>query len=275
MTAQTTTLGGFTDEQIHRYGRQIILPEIGGAGQSKLLQSRVLLVGAGGLGSPNALYLGAAGVGTLGLIDDDVVEASNLHRQVVHGTADLGRNKVDSAADTVRGINPDVNVITYKQRITSANALDIIGEYDLVVDGCDSFATRYLVNDACIMLGKPNIYGSIFRFEGQASVFIPGQGPCYRCLFPEPPPAGMVPSCQEAGVLGILPGILGLIQANEAVKVLLGIGKPLSGRLLLFDALGMEFRTMTVRRNPDCPVCGDHPSITELIDYEEFCNVHF
>ena len=275
MTAQTTTLGGFTDEQIHRYGRQIILPEIGGAGQRKLLQSRVLLVGAGGLGSPNALYLGAAGVGTLGLIDDDVVEASNLHRQVVHGTADLGRNKVDSAADTVRGINPDVNVITYKQRITSANALDIIGEYDLVVDGCDSFATRYLVNDACIMLGKPNIYGSIFRFEGQASVFIPGQGPCYRCLFPEPPPAGMVPSCQEAGVLGILPGILGLIQANEAVKVLLGIGKPLSGRLLLFDALGMEFRTMTVRRNPDCPVCGDHPSITELIDYEEFCNVHF
>jgi len=275
MTAQTTTLGGFTDEQIHRYGRQIILPEIGGAGQRKLLDARVLLVGAGGLGSPNALYLGAAGIGTLGIIDDDVVEASNLHRQVVHGTADLGRNKVDSAADTVRGINPDVNVITYKQRITSANALDIIGEYDLVVDGCDSFATRYLVNDACIMLGKPNIYGSIFRFEGQASVFIPGQGPCYRCLFPEPPPAGMVPSCQEAGVLGILPGILGLIQANEAVKVLLGIGKPLSGRLLLFDALGMEFRTMTVRRNPDCPVCGDHPSITELIDYEEFCNVHF
>jgi adenylyltransferase/sulfurtransferase len=275
MAAQTTTLGGFTDEQIHRYGRQIILPEIGGAGQRKLLESRVLLVGAGGLGSPNALYLGAAGVGTLGLIDDDVVEASNLHRQVVHGTADLGRNKVDSAADTVRGINPDVNVVTYKQRITSANALDIIREYDLVVDGCDSFATRYLVNDACIMLGKPNIYGSIFRFEGQASVFVPGQGPCYRCLFPEPPPAGMVPSCQEAGVLGILPGILGLIQANEAVKVLLGLGKPLIGRLLLFDALGMEFRTMTVRRSPDCPVCGDHPEITELIDYEEFCNVHF
>lgn len=267
--------GGFTDEQIRRYGRQIILPEIGGKGQRKLLDSKVLLVGAGGLGAPNALYLAASGIGTIGLIDSDHVELSNLHRQVIHTTADIDRPKVESAADTMRAINPDVNVITYEERITSANARDIIGGYDLVVDGCDNFATRYLANDACIMLGIPNVYGSVFQFEGQASLFHPGHGPCYRCLFPDPPPPGLAPSCQEAGVLGILPGIVGLIQANEAVKCLLGIGSTLAGRLLLFNALDMTFRTMNVRRNPDCPVCGDNPTITELIDYEEFCNVHF
>jgi adenylyltransferase/sulfurtransferase len=275
MDTAAALFGGFTEEQIRRYGRHIILPEIGGQGQRRLLDSRVLLIGAGGLGSPNALYLGAAGIGTIGIVDDDVVESSNLQRQVAHTTADIGRSKVESAAEAIRAINPDVNVITYKTRITSANALDIIRDYDLVVDGCDSFATRYLVNDACVMLGRTDIYGSIFRFEGQVSVFAPRQGPCYRCLFPQPPPAGMVPTCQEAGVLGILPGIVGLMQANEAVKHLLGIGRTLAGRLLLFDALDMSFRTMTVRRDPQCPVCGDNPEITELIDYEEFCDVHF
>lgn len=275
MDTAAALFGGFTEEQIRRYGRHIILPEIGGQGQRRLLDSRVLLIGAGGLGSPNALYLGAAGIGTIGIVDDDVVESSNLQRQVAHTTADIGRSKVESAAEAIRAINPDVNVITYKTRITSANALDIIRDYDLVVDGCDSFATRYLVNDACVMLGRTDIYGSIFRFEGQVSVFAPRQGPCYRCLFPQPPPAGMVPTCQEAGVLGILPGIVGLMQANEAVKQLLGIGRTLAGRLLLFDALDMSFRTMTVRRDPQCPVCGDNPEITELIDYEEFCDVHF
>jgi len=275
MDTAAALFGGFTEEQIRRYGRHIILPEIGGQGQRRLLDSRVLLIGAGGLGSPNALYLGAAGIGTIGIVDDDVVESSNLQRQVAHTTADIGRSKVESAAEAIRAINPDVNVITYKTRITSANALDIIRDYDLVVDGCDSFATRYLVNDACVMLGRTDIYGSIFRFEGQVSVFAPRQGPCYRCLFPQPPPAGMVPTCQEAGVLGILPGIVGLMQANEAVKQLLGIGRTLAGRLLLFDALDMSFRTMTVRRDPQCPVCGDNPEITGLIDYEEFCDVHF
>lgn len=275
METATALFGGFTEDQIRRYGRHIILPEIGGQGQRRLLESRVLLIGAGGLGSPNALYLGAAGIGTIGLVDDDVVEASNLQRQVAHSTADIGRSKVDSAAESIRAINPDVNVVTHKTRITSKNAMEIIKDYDLVVDGCDSFATRYLVNDACVMLGKPDIYGSIFRFEGQVSVFVPGQGPCYRCLFPQPPPAGMVPSCQEAGVLGILPGIVGLMQANEAVKQLLGIGRTLMGRLLLFDALDMSFRTMNVRRDPECPLCGENPEITELIDYEEFCDVHF
>lgn len=267
--------GGFSEEQIRRYGRQIILPEIGGKGQKVLLGSKVLLIGAGGLGSPNALYLAAAGVGTIGIVDDDCVELSNLQRQVVHGTKDLGSLKVESARDTLVDINPDVNVVMHKSRITSGNAMEIIPGYDLVVDGCDSFATRYLVNDACVLLGKPNVYGSVFRFEGQASLFVPGDGPCYRCLFPSPPPAGMVPSCQEAGVLGFLPGIIGLIQAAEAVKHLLGIGDTLKERLLLFDALKMEFRHMKTRRDPACPVCGDKPEITKLIDYEEFCNVHF
>ncbi|MFH1540109.1 MAG: molybdopterin-synthase adenylyltransferase MoeB [bacterium] len=266
---------GFTEESIRRYGRQIILPEIGGKGQRKLLESRVLLIGAGGLGAPNALYLAAAGIGTIGIIDDDKVEMSNLHRQVVHSTKDLGRPKVESAMETMKSINPDIEVIAFKERITSKNAMEIIRDFDLVVDGCDSFATRYLVNDACVLLGKPNVYGSVFRFEGQASLFVPGEGPCYRCLFPEPPPAGMVPSCQEAGVLGVLPGVIGLIQSTEALKYLLGIGESLRDRLLLFDALRMEFRYMKTRRDPACPVCGDNPTITELIDYEESCNVHF
>lgn len=267
--------GGFSEESIHRYGRQIILPDIGGNGQRKLLDSKVLLVGAGGLGAPNALYLAAAGVGTIGIIDDDRVEISNLHRQVIHGTKDLDRPKVESAMETMTDINPDVNVVVYKERITSENAMEIIRGYNLVVDGCDSFATRYLVNDACILLGKPNVYGSVFRFEGQASLFVPGEGPCYRCLFPQPPPAGMVPSCQEAGVLGFLPGTIGLIQATEAAKQLLGIGKTLKNRLLLYDALAMDFRFVNTRRDPGCPVCGENPDITELIDYEEFCDVHF
>ncbi len=267
--------GGFSDESIRRYGRQIILPEIGGKGQRRLLESKVLLVGAGGLGTPNALYLAAAGIGTIGIIDDDVVEISNLHRQVIHGTKDLGIPKVESARETMSDINPDVNIVIYKERITSENAMEIIREYDLVVDGCDSFATRYLVNDACVLLGKPDVYGSVFRFEGQVSLFVPGEGPCYRCIFPEPPPAGMVPSCQEAGVLGLLPGVVGLIQATEAVKRLLGIGTTLKNRLLLYDALAMDFRYVNTRRDVGCPVCGDNPEITELIDYEEFCDVHF
>lgn len=267
--------GGFSEEQIRRYGRQIILPEIGGKGQRTLLDSKVLLVGAGGLGSPSALYLTAAGIGTLGLVDDDCVEISNLQRQVLHSMSDLGKEKVESARETIQSINTDVNVIAYRERITSENALEIIREYDLVIDGCDNFATRYLVNDACVLLGKPNAYGSVFRFEGQASLFVPGDGPCYRCLFPSPPPAGMVPSCQEAGVLGILPGIIGLIQAAEAIKHLTGIGESLKNRLVLFNALKMEFRYLKTRRDPGCPVCGDEPEIKELIDYEEFCDVHF
>lgn len=267
--------GGFSEESIRRYGRQIILPEIGGAGQKKLAESKVLLIGAGGLGTPNALYLGAAGIGAIGIMDNDCVEMSNLHRQVIHGVKDLGKPKVESAKETLNDINPEIRVVTYQERLTSANAMRIIGEYDLVVDCCDNFATRYLVNDACVMLGKPNIYGSVFRFEGQASLFDPPNGPCYRCLFPSPPPAGMVPGCQEAGVLGFLPGIIGLIQATEAVKHLLGIGETLSNRLLLYDALRMDFRYLKTHRDPECPVCGDKPTITELIDYEEFCNVHF
>lgn len=267
--------GGFSEESIRRYGRQIILPEIGGAGQKKLMESRVLLVGAGGLGSPNALYLAAVGIGTIGLIDDDKVEISNLQRQVAHGTKDLGRDKVESAKESMQDINPDCNVITYKERITSANAMEILKNFDIVIDGCDSFSTRYLVNDAARLLGIPNVYGSIFRFEGQASLFVPPDGPCYRCLFPHPPPPGMVPSCQEAGVLGILPGTIGLVQATEAVKQLLGIGETLKNRLLLYDALRMDFRFLKTRRDPACPLCGENPTITELIDYEEFCNVHF
>ncbi|MDP2954146.1 MAG: molybdopterin-synthase adenylyltransferase MoeB [Chloroflexota bacterium] len=262
----------FTEEQIRRYSRQIILKQVGGKGQRKLLDSSALLVGAGGLGSPSGLYLAAAGVGKLGLVDFDRVDLSNLHRQVLHHTDDVGRPKVVSATETINSLNPDVQVVQYPFQLTSHNIMDIIRDYDVVVDGTDNFPTRYLINDACVMAGKPNVHGSVFLFEGQATVFMPGKG-CYRCLFPAPPPPGMVPSCQEAGVLGVLPGIIGLIQAVEAIKIALGIGRPLVGRLLLFDALDMQFREVTLRRNPNCPICGDQPTITHLIDYEEFCGV--
>lgn len=262
----------FSEDQIRRYSRHIILPEVGGKGQRKLLEAKVLLIGTGGLGSPTALYLAAAGVGTLGVVDFDVVDLSNLQRQVIHHVHDLGRPKVQSAAETIRDINPDVEVIQHNVRVASDNIMGIIRDYDVVVDGCDNFATRYLVNDACVLAGKPNVYGSIFRFDGQATVFAPGKG-CYRCLFPAPPPPGMVPSCQEAGVLGVLPGIIGVIQATEVVKLILGVGEPLINRLLLYDALAMEFREVKTRRDANCPICGDNPTIKELIDYEEFCGI--
>ena len=255
-----------------RYSRHLILPNVELAGQRRLKASRILIVGAGGLGSPVALYLAAAGVGTLGLVDFDVVDVTNLQRQLLHGTDDVGRSKLDSARDRIRDVNPHVHVEPYDARLTSANALGILRDYDLVVDGTDNFATRYLTNDACVLLGKPNVYGSIFRFEGQASVFSTTDGPCYRCLFPEPPPPGLVPSCAEGGVLGVLPGIIGTIQAAEALKLALGIGSSLAGRLLLVDALTMEFRTVTLRRDPSCPACGTR-TITELMDYDEFCGV--
>jgi adenylyltransferase/sulfurtransferase len=259
-----------TIDQIRRYQRQIIMPEVGSTGQRKLLDAKVLLVGAGGLGSPAALYLAAAGVGTLGLIDFDVVDMSNLHRQILHGHKDLGRPKVESAADTLQDINPDVQVLGHNEPLTSHNAMDILRPYDVVVNGADNFPTRYLVNDACFFLGKPLVDGMIFRFEGQATVFQPGSG-CYRCLFPAPPPPGAVPSCAEAGVLGVLPGVIGSIQALEAIKLILGEGVSLANRLLIFDSLPMEFREVKIRRDPNCPVCGEEPSITELIDYEAFC----
>lgn len=264
---------GFTEEQIKRYSRHIILKEVGGAGQQKLLDARVLLVGAGGLGSPAAFYLAAAGVGTLGLIDGDRVDLSNLQRQIIHTTADLDRPKVESAREKIAALNPDVQVRTYEELLTSANALEIMRDYDVVVDGADNFATRYLVNDAAVLLGKPNVHGSVFRFEGQATVFVPGEGPCYRCLYPAPPPPGTVPSCAEAGVLGVLPGLIGLIQATETIKLILGQGRTLKGRLLLYNALGLEFHEVKLRRDPACPLCGDVPTITELIDYAEFCRV--
>ncbi len=261
-----------TAEQRERYHRHLILPQIGEEGQEKLLRARVLLVGAGGLGSPVALYLAAAGVGTIGIVDADVVDASNLQRQVLHSTAVLGTPKVESARQRLTELNPDVQVIAHRTRLTSANALEIISQYDLVVDGCDNFPTRYLTNDACVMLGKPNVYGALYRFEGQASVFhAAAGGPCYRCLFPEPPPPGAVPSCAEAGVLGVLPGLIGTIQATEAIKLILGIGRTLQGRLLIYDALAMEFREVALKRDRRCPVCGDSPTIRELIDYEQFC----
>ena len=262
----------FNQEQIRRYSRHIILPEIGGTGQSRLLASRVLLVGAGGLGSPAALYLAAAGVGTLGIVDFDIVDDSNLQRQILHGTKDIGRFKVESAEDRLRDVNPDVTVIKHNTRLTSENIMEIIDGYEVVVDGCDNFPSRYLINDACVLAKKTNVHGSIFRFEGQATVFKPFDGPCYRCLYPEPPPPGQMPSCQEAGVLGVLPGIIGCIQAIETIKCLLGIGDPLVGRLLLFDALEMGFHTVRVGRDAHCPLCGDHPEIRELIDYEAFCS---
>ena len=261
-----------TSDEILRYSRHLILPDVGVEGQRRLKAARVLVVGAGGLGSPLALYLAAAGVGTLGLVDFDAVDLTNLQRQILHGTADVGRPKLASARERIADVNPHVQVDTYETRLTSANALEILRGYDLVVDGTDNFATRYLVNDACVLLGIPNVYGSIFRFEGQASVFATAEGPCYRCLYREPPPPGLVPSCAEGGVLGVLPGLIGVIQANEAIKLILGIGEPLIGRLLLVDALGMTFRTLQLRRDPECPACGTR-EIRALIDYEAFCGV--
>jgi sulfur-carrier protein adenylyltransferase/sulfurtransferase len=259
-----------TRDELARYSRHLILPDVGVDGQERLKAARVLLVGAGGLGSPVALYLGAAGVGTLGIVDFDRVDVTNLQRQILHGTTDVGRPKLDSAADRIHDVNPHVTVEKFETRLTSENALAIIRDFDIVVDGTDNFATRYLVNDACVLLGKPNVYGSIFRFEGQASVLATPQGPCYRCLFREPPPPGLVPSCAEGGVLGVLPGLVGTIQATEAIKLILGIGEPLIGRLLLVDALTAQFRTVKIRRDPTCPACGTH-EITELIDYDAFC----
>ena len=268
------TPSSFTEEQVLRYSRHIILPQIGAAGQRKLLDAKILCIGAGGLGSPAAMYLAAAGVGTLGILDFDRVDLTNLQRQLLHDSDDVGRPKVDSAADRITGINPDVNVVKHDVVLTSDNALDILGNYDVIVDGTDNFPVRYLVNDAMQMLGKPLVYGSIFQFDGQASVFLPGpETPCYRCLFPQPPPPGTVPSCSEAGVFGVLPGIVGSIQAVEAIKLITGIGEPLVGRLLLFDALAMEFTAVKLRWDPQCPVCGEHPTITELIDYDAFCGL--
>jgi len=261
-----------TNEEVLRYSRHLILPDVGVDGQRKLKAGRILLIGAGGLGSPLALYLAAAGVGTLGLVDFDVVDVSNLQRQVLHGTKDIGRPKLESARERIHDVNPHVHVEPYETRLTSENALDIIRDYDVVIDGTDNFATRYLTNDACVLLGKPNVYGSIFRFEGQASVFALEEGPCYRCLFPEPPPPGLVPSCAEGGVLGVLPGLVGTIQATEGIKLILGVGESLVGRLLLIDALTMRFRTVRLRKDPNCPACGTH-EITELIDYDQFCGV--
>jgi sulfur-carrier protein adenylyltransferase/sulfurtransferase len=262
-----------TKDEILRYSRHLIIPEVGIEGQQKLKAAKVLLVGAGGLGAPLGLYLAAAGVGRIGMVDFDVVDFTNLQRQVIHSTADVGRKKLDSAAEKMVGINPHLKLTKHEVALSSDNALDILRDYDMVVDGTDNFPTRYLVNDACVLLHKPNVYGSIFRFEGQATVFAYQGGPCYRCLYPEPPPPGLVPSCAEGGVLGILPGTIGLIQATEAVKLILGIGEPLVGRLLLYDALGMHFRELKLRRNPECPVCGDHPTITKLIDYQQFCGI--
>jgi sulfur-carrier protein adenylyltransferase/sulfurtransferase len=262
-----------TNEEILRYSRHLIMPEVAMEGQQKLKAARVLCIGAGGLGSPLALYLAAAGVGTLGLVDFDVVDYTNLQRQLLHHTSDVGRPKLDSAAEKLQAMNPFVKVEPFETLLHSSNALEIFREFDIIADGTDNFATRYLVNDACVLTGKPNVYASIFRFEGQASIFATEQGPCYRCLYPEPPPPGLVPSCAEGGVLGVLPGLLGVVQATEVIKLILGSGDPLIGRLLLVDALGMRFRELRVRKNPDCPVCGTHPTVKELIDYQEFCGV--
>ncbi len=262
-----------SNEEIRRYSRHLIMPEVGMAGQRKLKAASVLLIGAGGLGSPLAMYLAAAGVGRIGLVDYDVVSYSNLQRQVIHGTSDVGRPKLESARDRINDINPLVQVDTFPVPLTSDNALEIFAPYDVIIDGTDNFPTRYLTNDACVLLGKPNVYGSIFRFEGQASVFYAKEGPCYRCLFPEPPPPGLVPSCAEGGVLGVLPGTIGAIQATEAIKLILGIGTSLIGRLLLYDALSMDFDEVRLRKNPNCPICGENPTVTELIDYEQFCGV--
>ncbi len=270
---EPTSLPELTTDDLSRYSRHLILPEVGMEGQRKLKAARVLCVGTGGLGSPLALYLAAAGIGTLGLVDFDVVDASNLQRQIIHSTKDIGRKKLDSAAEKLIALNPALNIVKHETMLSSANALEILQDYDIVADGTDNFPTRYLVNDACVLLNKPNAYGSIFRFEGQASVFATKDGPCYRCLYPEPPPPGLVPSCAEGGVLGILPGLVGVIQATEVIKLILGKGNPLIGRLLLVDALSMRFRELKLRKNPECPVCGDNPTVKELIDYEHFCGI--
>jgi adenylyltransferase/sulfurtransferase len=270
---ESSALPELTTDDLARYSRHLILPEVGMEGQRRLKAARVLCVGTGGLGSPLAFYLAAAGVGTLGLVDFDVVDASNLQRQIIHSTKDIGRKKLDSAEEKLLALNPALNVVKHETLLSSANALDILKDYDIVADGTDNFPTRYLVNDACVLLGKPNVYGSIFRFEGQASVFATEQGPCYRCLYPEPPPPGLVPSCAEGGVLGILPGLVGMIQATEAIKLILGKGESLAGRLLLVDALNMKFRELKLRKNPECPVCGEHPTVTRLIDYQQFCGI--
>jgi len=262
-----------SNDEVQRYSRHLIIPEVGVDGQRRLKEARVVCIGAGGLGSPASLYLAAAGVGTLGVVDFDVVDFSNLQRQILYSSKDVGRRKVEAAAGRLTSLNPEVKVVAHETPLSSANALDILRDYDVVVDGADNFPTRYLVNDACVLLGKPNAYGSIFRFDGQASVFATKGGPCYRCLYPEPPPPGLVPSCAEGGVLGVLPGIIGTIQATEAIKLILGIGQTLAGRLLLLDALSMEFRTMKLRRDPACPVCGDHPTVKTLIDYQQFCGI--
>ncbi|MFQ5817149.1 MAG: molybdopterin-synthase adenylyltransferase MoeB [Terriglobia bacterium] len=262
-----------SQQEILRYSRHLIMPEVGMDGQLKLKAAKVLLIGTGGLGAPLGLYLAAAGVGRIGLVDFDVVDFTNLQRQVTFSSADVGRPKLVAARERLQGLNPEIEIVPHEAKLTSDNALDILRDYDIVVDGTDNFPTRYLVNDACVLLGKPNVYGSIFRFEGQATVFALPDGPCYRCLYPEPPPPGLVPSCAEGGVLGVLPGIVGSIQANEAIKLILGTGDVLKGRLLVFDALKMRFRELKLRKNPDCPVCGTHPTITELIDYYEFCGV--
>ena len=260
-----------TVDEVRRYSRHLIIPDVGMTGQKRLKNARVLCVGAGGLGSPALLYLAAAGVGTLGIVDFDVVDESNLQRQIIHGQSDVGRPKAESARDSIRELNPLVNVVLHTERLDSDNAMEIFAQYDLIVDGTDNFATRYLVNDACVLLGKPYVWGSIYRFDGQASVFWAEYGPCYRCLYPEPPPPGMVPSCAEGGVLGVLCASIGSIQVNEAIKVITGIGEPLAGRLMIYDALEMSYRTVRVRKDPECAVCGKNPTITELIDYEEFC----
>ena len=270
---ESIPLPELTTDDLSRYSRHLILPEVGMEGQQRLKAARVLCVGTGGLGSPLALYLAAAGIGTLGLVDFDVVDASNLQRQIIHSTKDIGRKKLDSAEEKLKALNPALNVVKHETMLTSANALEIIKDYDIVADGTDNFPTRYLVNDACVLLGKPNAYGSIFRFEGQASVFATKEGPCYRCLYPEPPPPGLVPSCAEGGVLGILPGLVGVIQATEVIKLILGKGDSLAGRLLLVDALNMRFRELKLRKNPECPVCGLNPTVTKLIDYQQFCGI--
>ncbi len=270
---EPVALPSLSSEEMARYSRHLILPEVGMEGQQKLKAAKVLCIGTGGLGSPLAFYLAAAGIGTLGLVDFDVVDASNLQRQIIHSTKDVGRPKLDSASEKLEALNPFLNIVKHETMLTSKNALEIIRQYDVVADGTDNFPTRYLVNDACVLTGKPNAYGSIFRFEGQASVFATKDGPCYRCLYPEPPPPGLVPSCAEGGVLGILPGLVGVIQATEVIKLILGKGEPLVGRLLLVNSLDMRFRELKLRKNPDCPICGTHPSVTELIDYQQFCGI--
>ena len=270
MMPELPTLEG---EEVKRYSRHLIMPEVGMDGQRKLKAASVLCVGAGGLGSPAAIYLAAAGIGRIGIVDYDVVDYSNLQRQIIHATPDVGRSKLESAKDRIEALNPHVHVETYETLLSSANAFKLFDPYDVILDGTDNFPTRYLVNDACVLTGKPNAYGSIFRFEGQASVFATKEGPCYRCLYPEPPPPGLIPSCAEGGVLGVLPGVVGLIQATEAIKLILGIGEPLIGRFLIYDALKMRFRELKLKKDPECPVCGVHPTVTKLIDYEQFCGL--